>query len=347
MDWEKVGQAFQGGANVLAGGLMDKYQRKRDLEDWEQKQRLASQIQAGERAQEHEFQLGKQTREFTLEGIKNDLKTNPELRPVAIRAEQGDEEATRILSIYAGAKYQMDQRTPLSSDELAMLKDLPPQTRHVIINRHLTTLNEEVKRKADLKRTEAETDYRTTMAKKATMDLEEGSAAGRSEVNKTQAETTKLVTDRMEARDKKLAAIQQLDTNILTLQGFVGDKVREKAGAKKGAGQGIDLEIATLQEKITQAEKQKKRWEDDLQREADILKKRRPDLFPEEAPKPPAEVLPPDVQEFLNQLSDVDREEIFKAMQTRPELSQEAIIRAYVKFKQQANPIAPPQGRRW
>ena len=51
MDWEKVGQAFQGGANVLAGGLMDKYQRKRDLEEWEQKQRLASQIQTGEREQ--------------------------------------------------------------------------------------------------------------------------------------------------------------------------------------------------------------------------------------------------------------------------------------------------------
>jgi len=347
VDWEKVGQAFQGGANVLAGGLMDKYQRKRDMEEWEQKQRLASQIQTGEREQEHEFQLGKQTREFTLEGIKNDLKTNPELIPYALKAEQGDEEATRILSIYAGAKYQMDQKTPLTSDDLALLKDLPPQTRHVIINRHLTTLNEEVKRKADLKRTEAETDYRTKMAQKATMDLEEGGAAGRAEVNKTQAETTKIVTDRMEARDKKLAAIQQLDTNILTLQGFVGDKIREKAGAKKGAGQGIDLEIATLQEKITQAEKQKKGLSDDLQREADVMKKRRPDLFPEETPKPPAEVLPPDVQEFLNQCSDVDREEIFKAIRARPKLSQEAIIRTYAKYKQQANPVAPPQGRRW
>jgi hypothetical protein len=347
VDWQKAGQAFQGGANVLAGGLMDKYQRKRDMEDWEQKQRIASTIQTGEREQEHAFQFGKQTREFTLEGIKNDLKTNPELIPYAIRAEQGDEEATRILSIYAGAKYQMDRRTPLSSDELALLKDLPPQTRHVIINRHLTTLNEESKRQADLEGVKVRTERDRTMAKKAEMDLAEGSAAGRSEVNKTRTDTTKLITDRTEAREKKMAAIQQLDTNILTLQGYVGDKVREKATAKKGAGQGIDLEIATIQEKITQAEKQKKRWEDDIQREADVMKKRRPDMFPEEAPAKPAEVLPPDVQEFLNQLSDVDREEIYGSMLARPELSQETIIRAYAKYKQRANPVAPPQGRLW
>jgi hypothetical protein len=326
---------------------MDKYPRKRDLEDWEQKQRIASTIQTGEREQEHAFQFGKQTREFTLEGIKNDLKTNPELIPYALKAEQGDEEATRILSIYAGAKYQMDQKTPLTSDDLALLKDLPPQTRHVIINRHLTTLNEEVKRKADLKRTEAETDYRTTMAKKAAMDLAEGSAVGRAETTRTQAETTKLVTDRIEARDKKLAAIQQFDTNILTLQGFVGDKIREKATAQKGAGQGIDLEIATLQEKIAQAEKQKKGLKDDLQREADVLKKRRPDLFPEDVPKPPAEELSREVLEFLAGLPDEDKLEIQKAIKARPELSQEAIIRAYAKFKQQANPVAPPQGRNW
>ena len=347
MDWEKVGQAFQGGANVLAGGLMDKYQRKRDMEDWEQKQRLASQIQTGEREQEHAFQFGKQTREFTLEGIKNDLKTNPELIPYAIQAEQGDEEATRILSIYAGAKYQMDQKTPLTSDDLALLKDLPPQTRHVIINRHLTTLNEEVKRKADLKRTEAETAYRTTMAQKAAADLAEGSTAGRAEVNKTQAETTKLVTDRMEARDKKLAAIQQLDTNILTLQGVVGDKIREKATAKPKAGSGIDLEIATIQGKIAQVEKQKKGLSDDLQREADVLRKKRPDLFPEEAPKPPAEGLSPEVMEFLSALPDDDKLEIHKALWARPDLSQEVIIRAYIAHKRQANPASPPAGRGW
>jgi len=175
VDWEKVGQAFQGGANVLAGGLMDKYQRKRGLEDWEQKQRLASQIQAGEREQEHAFQFGKQTREFTLEGIKNDLKTNPELIPYAIKAEQGDEEATRILSIYAGAKYQMDQKTPLTSDDLALLKDLPPQTRHVIINRHLTTLNEESKRQADLEGVLARTEREKVTTQKAREDMQDNS----------------------------------------------------------------------------------------------------------------------------------------------------------------------------
>lgn len=175
MDWERVGQAFQGGANVLAGGLMDKYQRQKDLQDWEQKQRLASAIQAGEREAEHTFQLEKQTREFTLEGIKNDLKTNPELIPYAVKAEQGDEEATRILSIYAGARYQMDQRTPLTSDDLALLKDLPPQTRHAIINRHLTTLNEAVKGKADLEGVLARTEREKAMTKKAQEDAQDNS----------------------------------------------------------------------------------------------------------------------------------------------------------------------------
>lgn len=345
MDWEKFGQAFQGGANVLAGGLMDKYQRQKDLEDWTQKQRIASQIQTGERDAEHTFQLGKQTREFTLEGIKNDLKTNPELIPYAIKAEQGDEEATRILSIYAGARYQMDQRTPLTSDDLALLKDLPPQTRHSIISRHLTTLNEETKRRADLKRTEAETTYREAMTKKTTQDLETGKVDP--EVARLRAGTVKIVEDRTADREKKRAAVQQLDTNIMTLRGFVGDKLREKAVAKKGAGQGIDLEIATIQEKIALAKKQKKGLEDDLQREADVLKKKRPDLFPEDVPKPPAEEMSPEVMAFWSQLPDLDKEEIYKAFKTRPDVTQEVIIRAYAKFKQQANPVAPPQGRRW
>jgi hypothetical protein len=240
----------------------------------------------------------------------------------------------------------MDQRTPLTSEQIAELKDLPPQTRHAIINRHLTTLNEEIKRKADLARTEAETTYRTAMATKAEKELREGSTEkNAAEATRGLKELAELREKTTKAREDKIKAVEQLDTNILTLQGLVGDKVREKATAKKGAGQGIDLEIATLQEKITQAEAKKKRLEGDLQKEVEGLKKKRPDLFPEEAPAPAQEVLSPEAQQFLYSLSDVDRQEVYKAMQTRKDLSQEAIIQAYAAYKRQANPVAPPQGR--
>jgi len=351
VDWEKVGQAFQGGANVLAGGLMDKYQRKRDMEDWEKKTDYSAEIDRRQRQALQDLQTNEANHRAFLDMKKKEYETDPELFPVWQAAQGGDENARDTLETTAEFRHFVDSGIPLTAAQVERLINpgapIPPGVRSRILAGHLKASNEETKRKSEEEGRAARTERDKAMAQKAAADLAEGSTAGRAEVNKTQAETTKLVTDRMEARDKKLAAIQQLDTNILTLQGVVGDKIREKATAKPKAGSGIDLEIATIQGKIAQVEKQKKGLSDDLQREADILKKRRPDLFPEEAPAKPAEVLPPDVQEFLNQLSDVDREEIFKAMKTRPELSQEAIIRAYAKYKQQANPVAPPQGRSW
>ena len=244
MDWEKVGQAFQGGANVLAGGLMDKYQRKRDLEDWEQKQRLASQIQTGEREQEHAYQFGKQTREFTLEGIKNDLKTNPELIPYALKAEQGDEEATRILSIYAGARYQMDQKTPLTSDDLALLKDLPPQTRHVIINRHLTTLNEESKRKADLEGTLARTEREKASTAKAEQDLRVAQTKPKEDVQyKRDSAGIKQLVTRFEYD------LNKLTPEIAKLQTAVSNNPYARAGIASPELQATQDQLTALEAK--------------------------------------------------------------------------------------------------
>ena len=349
MDWEKVGQAFQGGANVLAGGLMDKYQRKRDLEDWEQKQRLATTIQMDE--EERRWgQADKVRREQAFrDSLKNDMETNPELQPFVERHLQGDPEAGRVLSLYAGSKYKMYQDTPLSSEEIAALSPLPPGIRHTIIRSHLTVLRKRADEELTRTSKEKENELRdariaelTDRAERA--DTEKGAA----EINKTQAETTKLVTDRMEARDKKLAAIQQLDTNILRLEELIGDKERNLATEKvKTAKPGIQKGIDGYRAQQGQLNQQKERLEADLQREADVLKKRRPDLFPEEVSKPPAEEMSREVLEFLATLPDEDKLEIQKAIKARPELSQEAIIRAYAKFKQQANPVAPPPGRRW
>jgi hypothetical protein len=260
MDWERVGQAFSGGANVLAGGLMDKYQRQKDLQDWEQKQRLASEIQSGERAQEHAFQFRKQTRDFTLEGIKNDLKTNPELIPYALKAEQGDEEATRILSIYAGAKYQMDQKTPLTSDDLALLKDLPPQTRHVIINRHLTTLNEEVKRKADLEGTLARTEREKATTAKVREDAQANSGLYGDYAIESKARA------KAEAEKKKAIADTQKEIQTLSSQanragGYLeGDPESERIQQRLQAAQDRLYQLTVSDVVASSAEQARQKW---------------------------------------------------------------------------------------
>jgi hypothetical protein len=342
MDIEKIGQVFQGGANVLAGGLMERYQRQKEMQDWYQKQLALDKLQRAETAQKQQFEVGKMDYEMTLNSVKKDFETNPELIPYWQKAQTGDPEAQKVLQVYAGAKHYMDSRTPLSSEQIAELSVLPPQTRHVIINRHLTTLDAETKRQADLKRTEAETAYRTAAAKKLAQDMEQNTPD-----QKYHAEAVAAVKGRGEdiekriaAREKKQAAIQQLDTNILTLEGLVGDKTREKALAKKGAWPGIDHEIEVLRAKQAQLDKQKTGLEDDLQREADMLKKQRPDLFPEEAPAKPQEELSPEAIQYMNSLAPAELAEVTKAIQARTDLPQEVIIRQYFRHKQEKEAAA-------
>lgn len=340
MDWEKVGQAFQGGANVLAGGLMDKYQRQKDLQDWEQKQRLASQIQTGEREQEHAFQFWKQTREFTLDGIKNDLKTNPELIPYALKAEQGDEGATRILSIYAGAKYQMDQKTPLTSDDLALLKDLPPQTRHVIINRHLTTLNEESKRRADLEAVQTRTERDRAMTKKALEDTQDNSGLyGDYAIEKKvrdAAEKQKKADIESTVKD-----INSLNSRIMSKKAELARSLASKAqAAADSLIQELDRLSGLRDDAIVRRDGFKSEGSEEQARQK---------WATEPTAKPPAQETPANVVENIA-LTPEDMEEIAAAKKARPDLSEEAIIKAYVAYKRKtkspAKGLSPTAGLR-
>jgi len=349
VDWEKFGQAFSSGANVLAGGLMDKYQRQKDLQDWQEKQKLATTIQMDE--EERRWgQAEKVRREQAFrDSLKNDIETNPELQPFMERHLQGDPEASRIMSIYAGSKYKMYQDTPLSSEEISALAPLPPGVRHTIIRSHLAVLRKRADE--DLARTskEKENKLRDARIKELTSRVERADTEkGAAEAAKIRAGNVKSIEERTADRERKQTAIQQLDTNILTLQQYSDEKMKEeeltkgdlaKAAVRRSKGN-IDL-------KIQQAQNQKKKLEADLQREADVLRKKRPNLFPEEAPNPPAEGLSPDAMEFLAALPDDDKLEIQKAIKARPDLSQEVIIRAYIAHKRQANPVSPPSGRGW
>jgi len=337
MDWAKVGEGIESGAHTLAAGLMEKYQRQKEMEDWYQKQTALDKLQRAEETRKQKFEVGKLDYEMTLAAAKKDFETNPELIPYWQRAQTGDEEAQRVIKVYTGAKHMMDSRTPLSSEEISELSALPPQTRHTIINRHLTTLDAEIKRQADLKRTEAETKYREAMAKKAEAELAAGPgdkyhAEGVAAVKGREQD----IKDRIAARDKKREAVQQLETNLMTLHGLIGDKERELAVTKGGkdAKAGVTKEIESLQMKVQQADDQKKRLEDDLQREANMLRKQRPDLFEPDTPAQPQEELAPELMDYMSNLPPAERAEIMKAIKARPDLPQSVIIQKHYELKQ-------------
>ena len=153
MDWEKVGQAFQGGANVLAGGLMDKYQRKRDMEEWEKKTDYSAEIEMRQRRALQDIQTNEINHRAFLDMKKKEFETDPELFPVWQSAQGGDEKAREILETSTEFRHYVDSGIPLTAAQVTRLIDqgspVPPGIRSRILAGHLKASNEEVKRKAD------------------------------------------------------------------------------------------------------------------------------------------------------------------------------------------------------
>jgi len=292
MDWSKVGQAFQGGANVLASGLMDKHQRKLDQAEWEKKTDYSADIAKRQRQALQDLQTNEINHRAFLDMKKKEFETDPELFPIWQAAQGGDEKAREILEASTEFRHYVDSGIPLTSAQVTRLIDqgtpIPPGIRSRILAGHMKASYAEDERKAEDEGRKARTRRDTATAKKAEMDLAEGSAVGRAEVNKARADTTKLITDRVADREKRQAAIQQLDTNILTLQQLSDEKIKEEELTKGDVAKAaVRMSRDNLELKIKQAEKQKKGLEADIQREADLLKKKRPDLFPEESEETP------------------------------------------------------------
>jgi len=161
VDWEKVGQAFQGGANVLAGGLMDRYQRGKDIEDWKRKTDYSADIEMRQRQAVQDLQTNEINHRAFLDMKKKEFETDPELFPVWQSAQVGNEKAREILETSTEFRHYVDSGIPLTAAQVERLIDqgtpIPPGVRSRILAGHLKASNEEVKRQADLTRTEAAT----------------------------------------------------------------------------------------------------------------------------------------------------------------------------------------------
>ena len=324
MDWEKVGQAFQGGANVLAGGLMDKYQRKRDMEEWEKKTDYAAGIEERQRKALHDLQVNDINHRAFLDMKKKEFETDPELFPVWQSAQGGDEGARNILETTSEFRHFVDSGIPLTAAQVERLIDqgtpIPPGVRSRILAGHLKATNEESKRKADLEGTLARTERERATTKKS-LEPDEANLYDYRASEKS----------REEQKKKDIAAvvkeINDLNSKILSTRAAA-----ERAGASKTKA-GYDPLFEEVQHLS------------DLRDEAIA---RRDALRPSSAAQarakwatePVAKATAP-VSENIA-LTPEDMKEIAAAKAARPDLSEEEIIRAYVAYKRKAK--SPAKG---
>ena len=322
MDWAKVGQAFQGGANVLAGGLMDKYQRKKDLEDWAQKTNYAQGIEEQQRkAQEAREWLEKRYSEF------------PEMKDFHSAAEQGDPEAQKKLYTFAGAWDKINRAEPLADSELQEIFSLPPMTKGKLLNLDLknkwAVSDRETKRKQDeatLASTVARTEREKATTKKALEDTQDysdlyGDYAIEKKVRDTEAKQKEKDLEAI------VAEINSLNSRIMSKKAEA-----ERAGATKTqAGFGSLIEELNRLSSLRDDALAKR----DSMRTGDVSKssqeQARQKWAAEAATKPET---PTNVVEKVA-LTPEDKIEIEAAMKARPDLSQDEIIRQYLKYKQQ------------
>jgi hypothetical protein len=303
MDWEKVGQAFSGGANVLASGMMDKYQRKIDSQE-QQKRDLRDQIKA-------------------------EFDTDPELRPIALRAHAGEADAQETVSLYAGLLQTLASGTPFTEDHYKALAPLPPMTKSRLIGEDLK-----------LKRTLEDRERQRQLFE------------SQEETRKSQREHQRKLEQRWEKED--MGAVPD-ESNIYDYR--VSQKAREEQKRKDILA--VVKEINELNSKIlsTRAEAERagasktKAGYDPLFEEVQHLAglrdeaiARRDALRPssarqaqqkwatEGAARTATPSTPATVAENIA-LTPEDMKEIAAAKAARPDLSEEAIIKAYVAYK--------------
>jgi len=333
VDWEKVGQAFQGGANVLAGGLMDKYQRKRDMEDWEKKTDYSAEIDRRQRQALQDLQTNEANHRAFLDMKKKEYETDPELFPVWQAAQGGDENARDTLETTAEFRHFVDSGIPLTAAQVERLINpgapIPPGVRSRILAGHLKASNEETKRKSEEEGRAARTERDKAMAKKALEDTQDYSdlygdyAVRKKEQGKVTAQTKKDI-------ESKYKEIKSLNDRI----GGKQIELTRAGAAKNGTVFGaIKAEIERLQGLRSDAES----WLSDLAttEAAGGAEEQSRQKWATESATKPAPATPVNAVENIA-LTPEDMKEIAAAKAARPDLSEEAIIKAYVAYKRKA-----------
>jgi hypothetical protein len=326
MDWESFGQGIKGTANTLAGALLEQRQRQQEMQDWYQKQTALNSAEQAKEARAHTFDIGKLNYQTTLDSVKKDFEQNPELVPYWQRAQAGDPDAQKVVQTYAGARYMMDSNTPLSSDQIAELGGLPPQTRHAIINQHLNTLDTEMKKQADLARTKQET--ATSAATAAWRQKQTATASeDNSDLYGGYAEQKKA-TDKAAAQKQKETDSAQKEIQRLEVQ--IGAKVaqaqRLAASKNPAGGPALAAEIETL--KRYQQDAKNRLYKLTAGAQAQSSEAQANQGYAKASP-----ILNPQNVVETVALTAEDKAAIEKAKAARPDLSDDEIIKQYLAFK--------------
>jgi hypothetical protein len=344
MDWEKVGQAFQGGANVLAGGLMDKYQRKRDIEEWEKKTDYAAGIEMRQRQALQDLQTNEINHRAFLDMKKKEFETDPELFPVWQSAQGGDENARGILDTTSEFRHYVDSGIPLTAAQVTRLIDpgasIPSGVRSRILAGHLKASNEETKRKADLEGTLARTEREKATTKKALEDTQDNSGLyGDYAIEKKVRDA---------AEKQKKADIESTVKEINSLNSRIMSKKAELARSLASKAQAAADSLIQELDRLSGLRDDAIVRRDDFKSEGSEEQARQKWAM-EPTAKPPAQETPANVVENIA-LTPEDMKEIAAAKAARPDLSEEAIIRAYVAYKRKtkspAKGLSPTAGLR-
>ena len=333
MDWEKVGQAFQGGANVLAGGLMDRYQRGKDIEDWKRKSDYSADIERRQREATDKLQANQIEHRAFLESVQKSVEADPEMFPIWQAAQAGDERSQKINSKYGVVKHYENSGIPLLSEQIAELKDpdapLPPGVRSRILQSHMTSVHKEEKERADLEAIRTRTERDKAMTKKALEEDQSGLYGDYAIIKKA----------RDVAEKQKRTDIQSIVKEINSLNSRIMSKKVEAERAKASKTKaGFDTLVLEL-DRLTGLR-------DDALAKRDILKagsaeEARQKYATEPMATPAAPVTPATAVENIA-LTPEDMKEIAAAKAARPDLSEEEIIKAYVAYKRKATPAKPP-----
>ena len=343
-DLEKIGQAFSGGANVLAGGLMDKYQRKRDMEEWEKKTDYAAGIEERQRKALHDLQVNDINHRAFLDMKKKEFETDPELFPVWQLAQGGDEGARNMLETTSEFRHFVDMGIPLTAAQVERLIDqgtpIPPGVRSRILAGHLKASTEEQDKETERERKKL--GDKLTAARIADLEKRTKQVGAEDESNLYDYRASEKA--REEQKKKDIAAvvkeINDLNSEILSTRAAA-----ERAGASKTKA-GYDPLFEEVQHLAGLRDEAIARR--DALRPSSAAQARQKWATEAEA-RTAAPATP--VNEVENiALTPEDMKEIAAAKAARPDLSEEEIIRAYVAYKRKtkspAKGLSPTAGLR-
>lgn len=361
-DFRLIGEAFDKAANVAASGLMERYQRERDIEDWKKKQDYSAGIQEQEEKRRQAFQMSQRDREEFLKTKREQFKHVPEMMDIFMAADKGDPAATEVYAAYLGAERLLDQKVPLTPDDINATAKLPPYIRSKIFARHLDVMNAEIKRKADLERVGAATEASKAAAKRSAYlvdrDKKKVTEDEDKEVSAIRKETAKIRTERIASRADKEKALDTIVEDIDKLKDSIFEKRRARAKAdNEEEARELERHINDLQTRIARLDVNRGTLEADLQREYDLDKAYRPDIVPPDIEAEPMfdDTLPEDLQkvafgytdeagkEVPGMLNEEDLNEIARTALSRPELDYASIVQLRVAFKMREKELSSMQ----